>query len=170
MNLRPIIIKKYGNRRLYDLTNSRYVNLEEVAQMVRDGRDVQVLDATTNEDLTRTVLTQIIVDQAKADDSPFPLDVLRQMVAASGKATSEAALSYMKNVFDVYQNAYRAVTHPVAADAPAPAPASPPSSPEGPEVQALKQRVEELEAFVKNIKPRPAPKVRTARSGSRRRR
>ena len=169
MDSRPIIIKKYGNRRLYDLSNSRYVNLEEVAQMVREGRDVQVLDATTNEDLTRTVLTQIIVDQAKADDSVFPLDVLRQMVAGSGKATSEAAMSYMKNVFDVYQNAYRAVTHPAAPDPDPPkteATSAPPRD-EGPDVEALKRRVEELEASVRDLK---RPVARRPKSGSRRRR
>jgi len=92
MNRKPMIIKKYENRRLYDTTNSRYINQDEVAQMVRDGHDVQVVDAATGEDLTRLVLTQIIVEQAKAPDSTFPLDVLRQMVVASGKATQETTL------------------------------------------------------------------------------
>ena len=77
--------------------------------MVRDGRDVQVVDAVTGEDRTRAVLTQIVVEQAKDDHSAFPLDVLRQMVVASGRVTNEAALTYMRGVFDMYQNAYRAV-------------------------------------------------------------
>ena len=93
-----VVIKKYGNRRLYDTTNSQYINLDEVAQMVRDGRDIQVVDAVTGEDLTRTVLTQIVVEQSKGEDSAFPLDVLRQMIAASGKATKDAALTYVKAV------------------------------------------------------------------------
>ena len=109
MSPQTIVIKKYENRRLYDSTHSRYVNLDEVAQMVRDGRDVQVLDAVTGEDRTRAVLTQIVVEHAKDDDSTFPLDVLRQMVVASGRVTNEAALTYMRGVFDMYQNAYRAV-------------------------------------------------------------
>ena len=78
--------------------------------MVRDGRDVQVLDAVTGEDRTRAVLTQIVVEHAKDDHSTFPLDVLRQMVVASGRVTNEAALTYMRGVFDMYQNAYRAVS------------------------------------------------------------
>ena len=60
-----VIIKKYENRRLYDATNSRYVNLEEVAQLVQQGHDVQVVDAASGEDLTRLILTQIIAEGAK---------------------------------------------------------------------------------------------------------
>ncbi len=63
---------------------------------------------------TRLVLTQIIVEHAKAPDSAFPIDVLRQMVVASGRATQEGAVNYMKAVFDMYQNAYRAITPPLA--------------------------------------------------------
>ena len=59
------------------------------------------------------MLTQIVVEHAKDDHSAFPLDVLRQMVVASGRVTNEAALTYMRGVFDMYQNAYRAVS-PVA--------------------------------------------------------
>ena len=58
----PIVIKKYENRRLYDTHSSRYVNLEGVAELVRGGRDIQVVDSKTGEDVTRHVLTQIIVD------------------------------------------------------------------------------------------------------------
>jgi len=110
---KPVIIKKYENRRLYNSTDSRYVNLDEVADMVRKGYDVRVLDAATGEDLTRLILTQIIVDHAKEPDSAFPLDMLRQMVVASGQATQEGTLKYMKAVFDMYQNAFRAMAPPI---------------------------------------------------------
>src|ERR1035438_8840430 len=100
MKSKKVIIKKYGNRRLYDITNSVYINRDEVAQMVQEGRDLQVVDAATGEDLTRLVLTQIVVQHAKEPDSAFPLDVLRQMVVASGKVTQEGAVNYMKAVFD----------------------------------------------------------------------
>src|ERR1700741_3615727 len=99
---KKIIIKKYENRRLYDVTHSRYVNLDEVARAVQDGYDVQVLDASTGEDLTRLVLTQIITENAKAPDSVFPLDILKEMVVASGKASQESALIYMRAVADMY--------------------------------------------------------------------
>jgi len=113
MNRKPVVIKKYENRRLYDTTNSRYINQDEVAQMLKNGYEVQVVDAATGEDLTRLVLTQIIVEQAKAPDSAFPLDILRQMVVASSRVTQESTLKYMKTVVDMYQNAYRAMTPPL---------------------------------------------------------
>ncbi|HZU25497.1 MAG TPA: polyhydroxyalkanoate synthesis regulator DNA-binding domain-containing protein [Bryobacteraceae bacterium] len=105
-----VVIRKYENRRLYDTANSRYVNLDDIAQMVRDGVDVQVVDAASGEDLTRLVLTQIIVEDVKAPGSGFPLDVLRQMVVASGRVSRETVVKYTKAMFDMYQNTYRAFT------------------------------------------------------------
>jgi polyhydroxyalkanoate synthesis repressor PhaR len=154
MPRKPVIIKKYENRRLYDATNSRYVNLDEIARMVREGRELRVLDAATGEDLTRLVLTQIIVDDAKEPDSTFPLDVLRQMVVASGRATQENTLKYMKAVVDMYQNAYRAFTPVVSpfefmnTRSSRGAPASEGESASTGQEQELRKRVEELEALV----------------------
>ena len=65
MNATTILIKKYENRRLYDATNSRYVNLEEVAEFVQRGCDVRVIDVASGEDITRVILTQIIAEGAK---------------------------------------------------------------------------------------------------------
>ena len=162
MSPQTIVIKKYENRRLYDSTHSRYVNLDEVAQMVRDGRDVQVLDAVTGEDRTRAVLTQIVVEHAKDDHSTFPLDVLRQMVVATGRVTNEAALTYMRGVFDMYQNAYRAVA-PVATPHVAPTPPAPAAAPDRGhiEVDALKKRLAELESVVSSIRSK-APAAQAA--------
>jgi polyhydroxyalkanoate synthesis repressor PhaR len=157
MSPKPIIIKKYENRRLYDATNSRYINLDEIAQMVREGRELQAVDAATGEDLTRLVLTQIIVDDAKEPDSTFPLDILRQMVVASGKATQENTLKYMKAVVDMYQNAYRAFTPVVSPfefmrpGTPRNAPVSAPQADATGQEHELRQRVEELEALVAKI-------------------
>ncbi len=164
----PVIIKKYGNRRLYDTAASRYVNLDEVAQMVRDGVELQVLDANSGEDLTRLVLTQIIVENAKVPDSGFPLDMLRQMVMAQGKLTQESVLNYTKTMMEMYRNAYRAFSPPLTpfdvfqsmmtsaghnATTPAsPPPANPPqekeSGPAQSEVKELRRRIEELEKTV----------------------
>jgi polyhydroxyalkanoate synthesis repressor PhaR len=104
-----VLIKKYENRRLYDATNSRYINLEEVAQLVQQGFDVQVVDAASGEDITRLILTQIIAEGAKTPDSNFPLDILRQMVIASGRASQESAVRYTKAMLDLYQSTYRAM-------------------------------------------------------------
>ena len=178
MDRRTIIIKKYENRRLYDTTNSRYVNLEEVAEMIRRGENVQVVDAATGEDLTRLVLTQIIVEEAKVPDSSFPLDVLRQMVVATGKATQETTLKYMKTVLDMYQNAYRAITPPLypfefgqtppAPRAPYPGATPPFQNTPARDVDRLKQRVEELETLVSKLGASKAGVKKKARKPRRR--
>jgi polyhydroxyalkanoate synthesis repressor PhaR len=177
MARKPVIIKKYENRRLYDTTNSRYINQDEIAHMIREGRELQVLDAATGEDLTRLVLTQIIVEDAKEPDSTFPLDILRQMVVASGKATQENTLKYMKAVLEMYQNAYRAMTPPMSPfEFIQPRPAAPeaglqpvqrPHSREGVgRERELQERVEELEALMAKLaaKKRPGkPKAKSRR-------
>src|SRR5438270_7157028 len=166
-----VLIKKYENRRLYDTTNSRYVNLEDIAQMVKEGQEIQVVDAATGEDLTRVVLTQIIAENAKAPDSSFPIDVLRQMAIATGKATQESTVKYMQAVLEMYQNAFRAMSPAVnpleflraAASRPAqpaqPAPAhrnqeSPRQATGTSEVDELKHRVRELETLVSKLAPK----------------
>jgi polyhydroxyalkanoate synthesis repressor PhaR len=157
MPRKPVIIKKYENRRLYDTMNSRYINQDEIARLIREGHEVQVLDAASGEDLTRMVLAQIIVEDAKEPDSAFPLDVLRQMVVASGVATQENTLKYMKTVLDMYQNAYRALAPPlspfefiqprVTPDATSRSVQNPrdPQEARTAHAQELQQRVEELE-------------------------
>ena len=166
-NSGQIIIKKYGNRRLYNTADSRYVNLDEVAQMIRDGLDIQVVDANSGEDLTRLILSQIIVENAKAPESGFPLDMLRQMVVAQGKLTQESVLNYTKTMFDMYRNAYRAFGPPLtpfdvfqslmssAGRDPKPSAQTAANSPDEQtsastqsEVHELRRRIEELEKMV----------------------
>ncbi|HXM21600.1 MAG TPA: polyhydroxyalkanoate synthesis regulator DNA-binding domain-containing protein [Terriglobales bacterium] len=165
----PLIIKKYENRRLYNTLTSQYINQGQVAQLVRDGHDVRVVDAATGQDLTRLVLAQIVLEDAKTPDSVFPLDVLRQMILASGRATQENALRYMKAMMDMYQNASRALpppmnpfeflqgnwAKPVAGNGPIGGPQSQPDFPEASETQVkaseaveLKRRIEELESLL----------------------
>src|SRR5208283_1935838 len=179
---KTLIIKKYENRRLYNTATSQYINQDQVAQLVRDGQDVRVVDAVTGEDLTRLILAQIVVEDAKAADSVFPLDVLRQMIVASGSATQESALRYMKAMMDMYQNAYRALsasmnpfefmqTHwsqPGAETGPPQSVngstggskqqdrTSAPSDAraQGAEVGELKQRIQELESMLRKRAPR----------------
>jgi polyhydroxyalkanoate synthesis repressor PhaR len=181
----PLIIKKYENRRLYNTLTSQYINQEQVAQLVRDGCDVRVVDATTGEDLTRLIMAQIVLEDAKTPDSVFPLDVLRQMILASGRATQENALRYMKAMMDMYQNAYRALPAPMnpfellqgrwaqppAADVATSGRQSrkeqPPATSEthakASEVNELKRRIEELESLLTKVVPKtnkPRPKSR----------
>lgn len=103
MKTAKVVIKKYGNRRLYDTSASHYVNLEDIATLVRNGTDVQVIDAKTGEDLTRTTLTQVIVENAKGEPAGLPLELLKQLVVTSDQVGQEFLTWYLKSAFDAYQ-------------------------------------------------------------------
>lgn len=104
-----VVIKKYGNRRLYDTSTSRYVNLDEIATMIRQGADVQVLDAKTGEDLTRVTLTQVIVEDAKDQKTGLPLELLKQMILTSDHVGRDFITWYLKSAVDAYQKVQSAV-------------------------------------------------------------
>src|SRR5690348_12837140 len=151
-----VIIKKYGNRRLYDTAGSRYVNLDDIAAFIREGRDVQVLDAKTGKDLTRVTLTQIITEDAKDKPTGLPLELLRQLIVASDEVRQEFVMWYLKSAFDAYQKVQDAVQTRLgevqsAILSPvdlmknflgAPPPAVPRAEPQ-PEMDALRKRVAE---------------------------
>jgi len=80
----PITIKKYANRRLYDTSTSSYVTLDHLCQMVKDGIEFIVHDAKTGEDLTRSVLTQIIVEEEAKGENLLPIGFLRQIIGFYG--------------------------------------------------------------------------------------
>ena len=98
-----ILIKKYGNRRLYDTTSSRYVNLDDLAAHIRAGREVRVVDAKSGRDLTRVLLTQIITEDAKDKPTGLPLELLRQLIIASDEVRQEFLMWYLKSAFDTYE-------------------------------------------------------------------
>ena len=104
-----VIIKKYSDRRLYDASASRYVKLEDIAAMVRDGIDVQVLDARTGKDLTSVVLMQIVMEDARERETALPLQLLRQLVRASDQATHDFLSWYLNSTLDLYQKAQTSV-------------------------------------------------------------
>lgn len=99
-----VLIKKYPNRRLYNTSSRAYVNLNDLAALIRQGEDIQVVDARTGEDITRVVLTQIIVEDAKDAPTGLPLELLRQLIMASDRAGQEFIMWYLKSAFDTYQN------------------------------------------------------------------
>src|SRR6201988_1194426 len=104
-----VLVKKYGNRRLYDTTGSRYVNLDDLAALVRAGKEVRVVDAKTGQDLTRITLTQIITEDAKDKPTGLPLELLRQLIVASDEVRQEFVMWYLKSAFDAYQKVQDAV-------------------------------------------------------------
>jgi polyhydroxyalkanoate synthesis repressor PhaR len=106
---RAVVIKKYGNRRLYDTSGSRYINLEDIATLIRNGTDVKVVDAKTGEDLTRLTLTQIIVEDAKTQPQGLPVEFLRQLIMATDRVGREFIVWYLKTAFDAYHKVQHAV-------------------------------------------------------------
>lgn len=104
-----VVIKKYGNRRLYDTAGSRYVNLDDLAAFVRKGQEVRVVDAKTGRDLTRVTLTQIITEDARDKPTGLPLELLRQLIIASDEVRQEFLMWYLKSAFDTYEKLQDAV-------------------------------------------------------------
>lgn len=97
----PTTIKKYANRRLYNTGTSAYVTLEDLAEMVKKGEDFEVFDAKTSEDITRSVLTQIIFEQeGKVGQAMLPVAFLRQLIRFYGDSMQALVPSYLEFTLD----------------------------------------------------------------------
>jgi polyhydroxyalkanoate synthesis repressor PhaR len=179
-----VTIKRYGNRRLYDTTASRYVNLDEVAAMVRAGTEIRVVDAASSDDQTRDVLLQIVLDVLRGKDI-LPTPMLRRIIRASGddpmqrmlREQMAASLNVMSNQLDQLEAMFAAVPKPPrpfqeptyytvsepegprynATSGPEDTEdeVEPPASKADPELDALRARLAQLE---ERLKPKPAPK------------
>ena len=91
-----VVIKKYANRRLYNTASSSYVTLEHLSDMVKKGVDFVVYDAKTNEDITRSVLTQIIFEEESQGQSLLPIQFLRQLISFYGNSMQAFLPSYLE--------------------------------------------------------------------------
>jgi len=91
-----VVIKKYANRRLYNTASSSYVTLEHLSEMVKKNIDFVVYDAKTNEDITRTVLTQIIFEEESQGQSLLPIQFLRQLIGFYGNSMQAFLPSYLE--------------------------------------------------------------------------
>jgi polyhydroxyalkanoate synthesis repressor PhaR len=99
-----VTIKKYANRRLYDTESSAYITLDRLAQMVREGREFEVVDAKTGEDITRQVLTQIIVDEeARGGTTMLPINFLKQLISLYGNSMQNFVPQYLEAAMDAFQ-------------------------------------------------------------------
>jgi polyhydroxyalkanoate synthesis repressor PhaR len=184
----PMLVKKYSNRRLYDTDESRYITLEELADKVRGGADVQIVDAKTGEDLTQATLTQIILEGPAAKLLPVPL--LSRLIRMQDDALGEFFGKYMSGALEMYLSAKQGAqsmapyfpfaTVPLAAtnafarmmgglpfwggggsEAP---PVAPPRAPSAPEAEGSREDVaelrNELEALKKELRARRKPRTR----------
>ncbi len=98
-----IIIKKYANRRLYDTESSAYITLERLAQMVRDKRQFKVVDAKSGDDITRSVLAQIIMEEEARGATMLPVNFLRQLISMYGDSVQTVVPHYLEASLDALQ-------------------------------------------------------------------
>lgn len=98
----PVVIKKYANRRLYDTSASRYVTLDHLRDLVKDGRDFKVVDAKSGDDLTRGVLAQIIFEEESKGETLLPVEFLRQLIGFYGDSMQSMVPSYLRLSMDTF--------------------------------------------------------------------
>jgi polyhydroxyalkanoate synthesis repressor PhaR len=98
-----VIIKKYANRRLYNTESSSYITLDHLAQMTRDGRDFKVIDAKTEEDITHSVLTQIIMEEENRGQTMLPVSFLRQLISLYGDSMQSMVPQYLEASMEAFR-------------------------------------------------------------------
>lgn len=172
------LIRKYSDRRLYDTGSSRYVKLDDIARMVRDGIDVRVVDDRSGKDITHLIYTQIIVENAREREIALPLQLLTQLVRASDKATHDFLTWYLNNTLDLYKKAQETVNTRISTAKSAVASPlefvrnllagyslrsqGPSTSTE--EIETLRRQVEELQRRLEGREKRPRRAERRTRS------
>ena len=97
-----VVIKKYANRRLYNTETSTYVTLDDLSEMVKEGRDFEVVDAKAGTDITRQVLTQIIFEEETNGTALMPISFLRQMIRFYGDSLQGMVPSYLEASMDMF--------------------------------------------------------------------
>lgn len=179
-----IVLKKYGNRRLYDTSESKYVTLVEVEAMLQRGADIRVVDAKTGEDLTKEILVQIILEREGARDI-LPTSFLKQIVRVAGSPWKDSFATAVQHsvvnlvdgqraVIDAQKTlatqVAQAMWNPFAAFAPPPqqqqqaAYAPPPAPPaRDPEIDRLKAQLDETQSLLRRLVDRAEPPAKPKR-------
>lgn len=98
----PIIIKKYANRRLYNTETSTYITLNDLADIIRGGKNVEVVDAKSGEDLTRATLAQIILDEEGKGAAMLPVSFLKNVIGFYDNSMQTILPHYLEMVMDVF--------------------------------------------------------------------
>ena len=101
-----VVVKKYGNRRLYDTESSRYITLDDLANLIRSGKDVKVVDAKTKADLTKSVLLQIITEQEKQQDL-IPISFLKKVIRHGNANLRDSMQRYLTVSMDAFLDAQK---------------------------------------------------------------
>jgi polyhydroxyalkanoate synthesis repressor PhaR len=98
----PVVVKKYANRRLYNTATSSYVTLEDLSRMVKQGNEFVVFDAKTGEEITRAVLTQIIVEEEQKGQNLLPISFLRQLISLYGDSMQWLVPRYLEHAMTTF--------------------------------------------------------------------
>jgi len=110
----PVVIKKYANRRLYNTQTSSYVTLDHLAQMVKEGTEFEVRDARSGEDITRSVLTQIIFEEEAKGQNLLPIKFLRQLIRFYGDSLQAFVPGYLDMSMDSFTKNQEAMRNRIA--------------------------------------------------------
>ncbi|MDV7144493.1 polyhydroxyalkanoate synthesis repressor PhaR [Tropicimonas sp. TH_r6] len=100
----PLLIKRYASRRLYNTETSDYVTLENIAAFIRDGREVQIVDLKSGDDLTRQYLLQIIAEHESKGESVLPINVLTDLVRSYTSSANSVVPQFLAMSFEMLQN------------------------------------------------------------------
>lgn len=120
-------IKKYGNRRLYDTKRSRYVTLEELKEVISKGEEIQVVEETTGEDVTKRVMTQIILQEEESKHlNLLPLNFLKRLIQYRDESIKDYFQKYLQFSMDAYTNAQRTMEQRLGCDPSKGGPGQPP--------------------------------------------
>ena len=147
-----VVIKKYANRRLYNTESSSYITLEHLAAMTRQGRDFRVVDAKTEEDITRSVLTQIIMDEESRGQTMLPVNFLRQLISMYGDSMQAVVPGYLEASMDTFrrnQEQFRSAVEGAWAGSPF--------------AELAKRNMAMLDAAAAAFKPAPRPATATSK-------
>ena len=137
-----VTIKKYANRRLYDTESSSYITLDRLAAMIREGREFEVLDAKSGDDITHQVLTQIIVDEESRGSTMLPVNFLRDLIGLYGGSMQGAVPSYLDAAMAAFKTNQTAMRDAMTAN---------------PLAELAKRNMAMFEEATSALRPRPKP-------------
>ncbi len=104
MTEKPLLIKRYASRRLYNTETSDYVTLEDIAGFIREGRDVQIVDLKSGDDLTRQYLLQIVAEHESKGESVLPINVLTDLVRSYTTQATSAVPAFLAHTFEMFRD------------------------------------------------------------------
>ena len=145
-----VVLKRYPNRRLYDTRRSSYITLDDVAAYIRRGESLKVVDSNSGDDLTRRVLTQVVLEQARRGDAGPPLEFLRHLILAADGEMQDFLNWYLGQALDAYRRMKNDWKRGAAKPEVPPAPGSPKDEPSlADQMGELRRRMEEMERRLK---------------------